>query len=81
MNIVINGIGVAGPALAYWLTKSGHEVLLVEEAPQLRVGGYIIDFWGIGYEKRELRPWAAWTHGKRVFPPLHPRNNRGSDDA
>lgn len=50
LRIVINGIGVAGPALAYWLNKSGHEVLLVEEAPQLRTGGYIIDFWGIGYD-------------------------------
>jgi 2-polyprenyl-6-methoxyphenol hydroxylase-like FAD-dependent oxidoreductase len=53
MRIVINGIGVAGPALAYWLTKSGHDVLLVEEAPQLRTGGYIIDFWGIGYDIAE----------------------------
>jgi len=50
MRIVINGIGVAGPALAYWLQRSGHEVLLVEAAPQLRAGGYIIDFWGLGYE-------------------------------
>jgi len=50
MQVVINGIGVAGPALAYWLTRSGHDVLLVEEAPQLRAGGYIIDFWGIGYD-------------------------------
>jgi 2-polyprenyl-6-methoxyphenol hydroxylase-like FAD-dependent oxidoreductase len=49
MRIVINGIGVAGPALAYWLNKSGHEVLLVEEAPRIRTGGFIIDFWGIGY--------------------------------
>ena len=57
MNIVINGVGVAGPALAYWLTQSGHEVLLIEKAPCLRDGGYIIDFWGIGYdiaEKMEL---------------------------
>ena len=53
MQIVINGIGVAGPALAYWLTKSGHEVLLVEEAPRLRTDGYIIDFWGIGYDIAE----------------------------
>jgi len=53
MRIVINGIGVAGPALAYWLTRSGHDVLLVEEAPQLRTGGYIIDFWGIGYDLAE----------------------------
>jgi 2-polyprenyl-6-methoxyphenol hydroxylase-like FAD-dependent oxidoreductase len=53
MRIVINGIGVAGPTLAYWLMRSGHEVLLVEEAPRLRTGGYIIDFWGIGYEIAE----------------------------
>lgn len=50
MRIVINGVGVAGPALGYWLTRSGHEVLLVEEAPHLRTGGYIIDFWGLGYD-------------------------------
>jgi 2-polyprenyl-6-methoxyphenol hydroxylase-like FAD-dependent oxidoreductase len=50
MNIIINGLGVAGPALAYWLTKSGHDVLLVEQAPCLRGGGYVIDFWGIGYD-------------------------------
>lgn len=53
MNIVINGVGVAGPALAYWLTKSGHDVVLVEEAPWLRAGGYLIDFWGIGYDIAE----------------------------
>jgi 2-polyprenyl-6-methoxyphenol hydroxylase-like FAD-dependent oxidoreductase len=50
MNILINGIGVAGPALAYWLTQSGHDVALVEEARELRDGGYIVDFWGIGYD-------------------------------
>ena len=50
MRIVINGIGVAGPALAYWLRRSGHEVTLVEAAPSLRRGGYVIDFWGIGYD-------------------------------
>ena len=53
MNIVINGAGIAGPALAYWLNRSGHTVLLVEEAPRLRTGGYVIDFWGIGYDIAE----------------------------
>ena len=53
MRIVINGVGIAGPTLAYWLRKSGHEVVLVEEAPQLRRGGYIIDFWGLGYDIAE----------------------------
>ena len=53
MRIIINGIGVAGPALAYWLSKSGHHVLLVEQAPRLRTAGYVIDFWGLGYEIAE----------------------------
>ena len=53
MRIVINGIGIAGPTLAYWLRKAGHEVLLVEEAPRLRDGGYVIDFWGLGYDIAE----------------------------
>jgi 2-polyprenyl-6-methoxyphenol hydroxylase-like FAD-dependent oxidoreductase len=50
MRIVINGVGIAGPTLAFWLSKSGHEVTLVEQAPGLRRGGYLIDFWGIGYD-------------------------------
>jgi 2-polyprenyl-6-methoxyphenol hydroxylase-like FAD-dependent oxidoreductase len=50
MNVIINGVGIAGPALAYWLAKSGHDVLLVEQAPALRGGGYVVDFWGLGYD-------------------------------
>jgi 2-polyprenyl-6-methoxyphenol hydroxylase-like FAD-dependent oxidoreductase len=53
MKIIINGVGIAGPTLAYWLRKSGHEVLLVEEAPQLRRGGYVIDFGLLGYDIAE----------------------------
>lgn len=53
LRIVINGMGLAGPTLAYWLSRAGHEVLLVEEAPRLRTGGYIVDFWGIGYDIAE----------------------------
>jgi hypothetical protein len=33
MRIIINGAGIAGPTLAFWLRKAGHEVLLVEAAP------------------------------------------------
>ncbi|AXH95736.1 FAD-binding domain [Ornithinimicrobium avium] len=50
MRVAINGVGVAGPALAYWLRRSGHEPVLFERAPALRTGGYVIDFWGRGYE-------------------------------
>lgn len=53
MRIAINGAGIAGPTLAYWLREHGHEVLLVEQAPQLPSGGYVIDFWGPGYDVAE----------------------------
>ncbi len=49
MKIAINGAGIAGPALAYWLHRGGHEPTLIEKAPSFRTGGYVIDFWGIGY--------------------------------
>ncbi|MCA8897689.1 MAG: FAD-binding domain [Hyphomonas sp.] len=50
MKIAISGAGVAGPALAHWLLRTGHEPTLIEEAPEFRAGGYVIDFWGIGYD-------------------------------
>ncbi len=53
MRVAINGIGVGGPTLAYWLRRSGHEPVLFEQAPALRTGGYLIDFWGLGYEIAE----------------------------
>ncbi|MEZ5893279.1 MAG: FAD-binding domain [Parvularculaceae bacterium] len=50
MKVLISGAGVAGPTLAYWLLKAGHEPVLIEHAPAFRAGGYVIDFWGLGYE-------------------------------
>ena len=53
MGVAINGMGIAGPSLAYWLQRSGHEVVLIEKAPQFRTGGYAVDFWGGGYTVAE----------------------------
>ena len=36
--------------LAYWLKVAGYEPTLVERASVLRHGGYVIDFWGLGYD-------------------------------
>jgi 2-polyprenyl-6-methoxyphenol hydroxylase-like FAD-dependent oxidoreductase len=46
-------LGVAGPTLAYWLRRAGAEATIVERAPALRTGGYVIDFWGTGYDIAE----------------------------
>ncbi|MDQ6754576.1 MAG: FAD-binding domain [Actinomycetota bacterium] len=53
MRVLIVGAGIAGPTLAYWLQKSGHEVTIVEHAPELRSGGYLVDFWGAGFDVAE----------------------------
>jgi 2-polyprenyl-6-methoxyphenol hydroxylase-like FAD-dependent oxidoreductase len=50
MKVLISGAGIAGPTLAYWLAHYGFEPTIVEKAPQLRTGGYVIDFWGAGYD-------------------------------
>jgi 2-polyprenyl-6-methoxyphenol hydroxylase-like FAD-dependent oxidoreductase len=45
-SVLISGIGVAGPKLAFWLKSAGFEPTLIERAPALLTGGYVIDFWG-----------------------------------
>jgi 2-polyprenyl-6-methoxyphenol hydroxylase-like FAD-dependent oxidoreductase len=52
-SVLISGAGIAGPTLAYWLACYGFEPTLVERAPRLREGGYVIDFWGLGYDVAE----------------------------
>lgn len=47
---LISGAGVAGPTAAFWLNAAGWKTTIVERAPGPREGGYVIDFWGLGYE-------------------------------
>ena len=48
MRILICGGGVAGPALAFWLSKLDHEITIVERYPTLRISGLQIDLRGQG---------------------------------
>ena len=52
-SVLISGAGIAGPTLAYWLRHRGFEPVLIERAPHFRKGGYMIDFWGIGFDVAE----------------------------
>ena len=45
-DILISGASVAGPALAWWLSRRGFHPTVVERAPHLRGGGYAVDFRG-----------------------------------
>jgi len=44
MRILVSGASIAGPVLAYWLTRYGFDVTVVERAPTLRkTGGHAVD--------------------------------------
>ncbi|KAJ5915633.1 FAD/NAD(P)-binding domain-containing protein [Penicillium verhagenii] len=50
LKILICGGGCAGPALAFWLARAGHRVVVVERFPALRATGAQIDLRGQGIE-------------------------------
>ena len=52
-TVLISGAGIAGPTLAFWLKAAGFEPTLIDHAAALRGGGYVIDFWGLGYDIAE----------------------------
>jgi 2-polyprenyl-6-methoxyphenol hydroxylase-like FAD-dependent oxidoreductase len=65
MRILICGAGVAGLSLAGCLGRQGHDVLVAERSPRLREGGYMIDFFGPGFDVAErlgLLPRLAEIH-------------------
>jgi 2-polyprenyl-6-methoxyphenol hydroxylase-like FAD-dependent oxidoreductase len=45
-TVLISGAGIAGPALAYCLSRAGIAATVVEAAPALRRGGQAVDFRG-----------------------------------
>lgn len=49
-TVLISGASVAGPSLAFWLSRFGFQPTIVERARQLRAGGYAVDFRGTSME-------------------------------
>ncbi|HEX7307883.1 FAD-dependent monooxygenase [Lentzea sp.] len=45
-RVLVSGASIAGLTTAYWLTRHGFEVTVVEVAPRLRPGGHAIDVRG-----------------------------------
>ena len=64
MKILISGAGIAGPTLAYWLAQYGFEPVIVERSPHLRTGGYVIDFWGAGFDVADRMGLLSEISGK-----------------
>lgn len=47
-RVLITGASIAGNALAWWLSRAGYEVAVVERAPAFRDGGQNVDVRGAG---------------------------------
>src|SRR5579875_2486912 len=45
-KVLVSGASVAGPAVAFWLSRYVFDVTVVERAPGIRPGGYAVDFRG-----------------------------------
>ncbi|MFI0977700.1 FAD-dependent monooxygenase [Streptomyces sp. NPDC021093] len=53
LRVLVAGGGVAGQALAFWLSRGGHRVTVVERFPALRASGAQVDLRGQGIEAVE----------------------------
>ncbi len=47
-TVVVSGAGIAGPALAHWLSAADYRVVVVELADGIRPGGQTVDLRGAG---------------------------------
>ncbi|KAJ7613763.1 flavoprotein monooxygenase [Mycena polygramma] len=48
LNVLISGAGIAGPSCAYWLSRAGAHVTMIERSPSPRKTGQAIDIRGPG---------------------------------
>ncbi|WP_040405705.1 FAD-dependent oxidoreductase [Amycolatopsis nigrescens] len=53
LKVLVCGAGIAGQAVAYWLARGGHRVVVVERYPVLRATGAQVDLRGQGIEAVE----------------------------
>lgn len=53
MRAVVAGAGIGGLTTAWWLAEAGWDVVVAERSPAPRTAGWVIDFFGPGYEVAE----------------------------
>ncbi|MES4909230.1 MULTISPECIES: FAD-dependent monooxygenase [unclassified Streptomyces] len=66
LRVLVAGGGIAGQALALWLTRGGHQVTVVERAPALRAAGGQVDLRGQGIEAVKRMGLLDAVRGKLV---------------
>lgn len=68
-TVLVSGAGIAGPALAFWLSKNGYRVVVVEVAPGIRPGGQTVDLRGAGGDVVERMGLIPQMHANALEQP------------
>lgn len=66
-TVLISGAGIAGPALARWLSRNGFRVVVAEIADGIRPGGQTVDLRGAGADVVERMGLLAQMQGRALF--------------
>ncbi len=69
LRVLVAGAGIAGQALAFWLTRGGHRVSVAERFPALRAAGAQVDLRGQGIEAVRRMGLLDAVRGKLVDEP------------
>lgn len=76
LKVLISGCSIAGPVAAYFLSRAGAKVTVVERASSLRLGGQSVDLRGNGVKIMQLMDLEnaireRVTHEVHSHPRLH----------
>lgn len=66
-TVLISGAGIAGPALALWLSRNGFEVVVAEVADGIRPGGQTVDLRGAGADVVDRMGLLDQMKGRALF--------------
>lgn len=69
LKVLIVGGGVAGPSLAYWLSRLNTEVTLIERFPRIRAHGQQVDIRGQGVPMMKKMGLEAAVRAAAVHEP------------
>lgn len=69
LKVLVCGGGIAGQAVAYWLARGGHQVVVAERFPSLRATGAQIDLRGQGIDAVERMGLLEAVREKVVHEP------------
>ncbi|MEV1024016.1 FAD-dependent monooxygenase [Streptomyces sp. NPDC050264] len=80
LDVLVSGASVAGPAIAFWLSRQGARVTVVEKAPALREGGFAVDFRG-PVHRAVLTRMGIWDELHRIQTDMGRQTIVGADDS